>query len=164
VNHLTISDSIIDEADISGCNANDLRISGCIIGKVYGVSASDGLPPWMRNNSVERFDAVTTVSRIKMNRLTQEQKIFITIIKKLFFQPGSGRKEEALLRGLGEAADKKVAERVLRNLVTQNIIDCFKGIDGRVYTPNRKHTHRLSILMNELTLSKDELWVHLARK
>ena len=161
IKRLKIRDSIIDEIDITECQANDVEIKDCIIQKVDGVSAAKGLPKWMKDNDVSRYEAVDTVSRIKKAKLSKNHRIFITLAKKLFFQPGTGRKEEALLRGLGSTADSKIADRIIKLMMTQKIIDRFKGKEGWVYIPKRKHARRMSKIMTKLSLSDDPLWIEI---
>jgi len=45
----------------------------------------------------------------------------------------SGRKEEALLRGLGEIADKGVAPTIVNYLLGHDVLTKFKGNEGWVY-------------------------------
>lgn len=161
VKGLSIVDSVIDTLDITDCRVAGVEISDCIIQQVYGVSAAGGMPNWIKDCHVEAYESVSTVARIRQAELTEEQRVFVTIIKKLFFQPGKGREEVALLRGLGEAGKKKSADRILLRLMHEGVIDRFKGKEGWVYTPIRKHSSRMGRLMMELTLSKDPLWADL---
>jgi hypothetical protein len=158
---IEISDSIIDELIISDAHPTDVKIRDCIIGKVDGVSEAAGLPPWISGNEVGEYVRINTVTRIKQAKLSSEQKIFITIIKKTFFQHGSGRKEEALLRGLGSPELKRPSERVINMLCREGVLIKTKGKEGNLYVPQRSYAHRMSEIMKELTLSKDELWSNL---
>ena len=87
----------------------------------------------------------------------------MTVIKKTFLQKGNGRKEEALLRGLGAVADAKTAERILKLLVTENILTRISGDEGSVSVPVRSHTQRMRTMLAELVLSKDPLWTTVAK-
>jgi len=161
VSNLAIHQSVINEVDISDCQVDNVTVSECVIQQVRGVSASKGLPNWIRSNAVERFEAVDTVARIRQASLSTDQRVFVTIVKKLFFQPGAGRREEALLRGLGSSANKKSADRIVKRLMGYGIIDKFKGDEGWVYFPDRSFTHRMDRIITELTLSQDPLWLEL---
>jgi hypothetical protein len=161
ISGLTIKASIIEELDISGSNNSDVKITGCIINNLTGVTAEHGLPNWMKGNTVETYQAVSTVSRIKHAQLTAKQRIFVTVVKKLFFQPGAGRQEEALTRGLGGAEEKKDVDQILKVLMRENIISHYKGRHGIVYTPERRHAHRMERILARLTLSDDPLWIAL---
>lgn len=158
---IEISNSIIGELIITQANPTDVRISKCLIEKVDGVSEAAGLPKWMVENEVGEYVRVNTVTRIKQANLSSEQKVFVTIIKKTFFQPGAGRKEEALLRGLESAPLKRSSQKILKVLCREEILKTAPGKDGILYIPQRAHTHRMADILKELTLSKDELWTQL---
>lgn len=156
---IEISDSIIEELIIREAHPSDINIRNCLISKVDGVSEAAGLPSWIsESNEVGEYVRINTVTRIKQAELSSEQKVFVTIIKKTFFQPGSGRKEEALLRGLGSPQLKRSSEKILKMLLREKILKTTKGKEGTLYIPQRAHAHRMSEILKELTLSKDELW------
>lgn len=158
VSNLKINQSILEEVDITECQVKNVYIKNCEINQLTGVTDAKGLPDWICDSGIEKFESITTVSRIRTAHLSTEQRIFVTLVKKMFFQPGSGRKEEALLRGLGAAADRKIAESILNQLIGMSIITKFRGKEGWVYSPERKYAHRMKTILNELTLSKDVLW------
>jgi hypothetical protein len=58
----------------------------------------------------------------------------------------------------GEIADKGTAPKILNYLLTQEILTRFKGNEGWVYAPNRKHTGRMRKMLYELQTSQDEIW------
>ena len=145
VSNIKITNSYICIVDIT--NAGFLpttEISSCEIVNIIGIPSERGLPSQIRNNDIENYQTISTISRIKKARLQPSQQIFVTIIKKIFFQPGSGRKEEALFRGLGEAADRKIAEKIINKLLDEKIIHKIRGNEGFVYTPVRGFTGRPS--------------------
>lgn len=147
---IEITNSIIEEIIITEANPSDVRISHCIIGKVDGVSEAAGLPNWMVENEVEEFVRVNTVTRIKQANLSSEQKVFVTIIKKTFFQPGSGRKEEALLRGLDSMSLKRSSDKILKLLCREGLLEKVRGKEGPLYIPQRAHAHRMAEILKEL--------------
>jgi len=158
---IEISDSIIDELIIAEAHPRDVMIRDCLIGKVDGVSEAAGLPTWISRNDVGEYVRVNTVTRIKQAKLSSEQKVFVTIIKKTFFQPGAGRKEEALLRGLGSPRLKRSSEKILKMLRREGILKTTKGKEGTLYIPQRSYAHRMAEILKELTLSEDDLWKRL---
>lgn len=159
VTGLEISGSVLDEVILPTAPPKGTRLHGNIIGRIFGASSVDGLAPWIQSNEVEEFDSVRTLRRIRDVGLSPAHEILVTIIKKTFFQPGSGRKEEALLRGFAAGAYNKVAPRVLNLLETEGILSHFRGDEGRVYTPNRAHAGRMKQLLAELRASADPLWI-----
>jgi hypothetical protein len=159
VSNFKITNSSIYIIDIT--NAGFLpttEITSCVITNIVGIPSERGLPTQIRNNGIENYQTISTTSRIKQAKLKPSQQIFVTIIKKIFFQPGSGRKEEALFRGLGEAADRKIAEKIINKLIDEDIIHKIRGNEGFVYTPVRGCTGRLDKILSQLTQCTDPLW------
>jgi hypothetical protein len=157
--NLTISDSVIEEIDITLAQPKNLVIEKCTIGRVEGVAGEAGLPPWIRECKVSTFQTLSTLARIKAAPLNSAQRIFIAVVKKTFFQPGAGRKEEALSRGFGQSADKKLLRKILNVLKTESILTEVPGAGGALFVPQRKYTKRMGEIMQRLTLSDDPLWL-----
>jgi hypothetical protein len=107
---------------------------------------------------VDQFDSVQTVAQIRKLGLSPAHEILVGILKKTFKQKGAGRKEEALLRGFGTGASKKLATDVLSLLMRQNILNRHKGDEGWIYSPSRSQTARVSTLLDQLRSSTDALW------
>lgn len=131
-----------------------------IISNIYGVSNSSGLPNVFQKCEYDNFQTISTISRIKRANLTRAQTILITIIKKIFstVSKGNGRKEEALLRGLGEKGDSRICDKILNMMIKEDILNKHRGDDGWIYSPNLKHTSRMLKILSDLTNSHDVLW------
>jgi hypothetical protein len=164
VHNLTIRDSFIEELDISGVHPQTVRIENCEIGSIRGIAEAKGCPQWISGCKIGKYESVRNVAAIRQSALSEEQRILVTIIRKTFFQPGTGRKEEALMRGLGQSNKKRAAEKILLLLRDEGILDRFKGNDGWVYKPQREHTQRMQQMMAQLTLSSDPVWTKATRK
>lgn len=137
-----------------------LVIEDCILASVAGISAHVGLPVWIKNTDVINFDRLSNAARIKESPLTASQKIFLSIIHKIFFQPGAGREEASLLKGgYGQKYSPKLAEAIVKLLMRHGAIERFKGDDGWVYKPIRRFTDRMNKIRSELTLSEDLMWI-----
>jgi hypothetical protein len=160
--NLQIRDSFIDILELTNCEVENVEIDRCEIGYVDGVAQQSGLPLWVMNCKVQSFRNLSTVSRIKYAPITEKQRVFATIIKKTFLQPGSGRKEEALLRGLGKQVSSSDLKHLLNQLCKEGILFQIPGDSGTVFVPNREHTKRMNCILAELTHCKDPLWVKLA--
>ena len=161
--NLTIDNSVIDHLEVTDAHPKNLLIKNCLIRQVDGVTEEGGLPEWLSDNEIETFQSISTVTRIKTADLSEEQLVFVTIVKKTFFQPGSGRREEALLRGLGDRVERRKIGRILNLLVDEGMLKRFKGESGNVYAPVRKHTRRMNDILMKLTLSEDPLWTSLRK-
>ena len=159
--NLTIKDSFINELTVGPKRLTGVTVEGCVIEIMRGLANGDQLPEWLIAPRIERFDALANVARIREAGLSKKQEIFVTVVHKTFFQPGSGRKEEALLRGLGAASEQKIARRVLGVLIEEGVLKKFPGKQGSVYAPVRKHTRRMGQIVKQLKYSSDPLWTGL---
>jgi len=176
--NLAISDGVFLRLDFTRASAQNLGIAESVFGtlvlpasappnvtirnslaeRVVGVSSPTGLPAWISGFHSDRYDSTESISRIRQLGLEPSQEILATFIRKTFFQKGSGRKEEALMRGLGQVAEKRTADKILNMLLTEGILTKFRGSEGEVYAPNRKHAGRMKKMLYELKTSQDPLW------
>ncbi|MCC3274524.1 hypothetical protein LJ753_01395 [Arthrobacter sp. zg-Y20] len=138
---------------------NEVFIDDCIIEVVDGVSARNELPEMFGHNCVvsDYRYALTTASISGLN-LSNSQKTLLALLKKLFFQRGSGRKEEALLRGAEAYWDSGAAEEAIAFMLREGIVTKRKGDSGWVYSPQRKHTKRMNLIVEKQKQSGDVLW------
>ncbi len=162
VMNLTIKDSDFEFLALEGTPIKDqhgLIVEGCIVSSVTGVSAQAGLPNWIKNTDVINFSGLSNSARIKESPLTPSQKLFLSIVHKIFFQPGAGREEGALLKGgYGQKYSPKLADSIVKLLMSHGLVERFKGNDGWVYKPVRRYTDRMNKIRSELTLSEDSVW------
>ncbi len=134
-------------------------VDGCIVSHVFGVSDSQGFPAWVRNTEAFHYERISNASRIKESVLPPAQKLFLSIIHKIFFQPGGGREEASLLKGgYGQKFSPKLVDSIIKILLREGIIDKTKGDNGWVYKPIRRYTDRMNKIRSELTLSEDPVW------
>lgn len=131
----------------------------CFIKTVLGrVSAAD-LPNHTFEDDcvIESFDDnVATTAAILELSLPLKTKVLLTVLKKLYIQRGSGRKESALLRGLdhrGRALIPEVMELLQRNGLAYK----SRGAGGIVWLPVRSQQGRVMKLVSSPTSSDDSL-------
>ncbi|MER9306569.1 hypothetical protein NKJ06_23810 [Mesorhizobium sp. M0293] len=160
--NLAITNSYIGELALPAKKATNVVLSNCATPKVSGIASAAGLPKWISSLDAEQFDSVESISRIRKIGLQPSHEILITIIRKTFFQKGSGRKEEALLRGLGMIGTKNLSRKILSTMITEGLLTSFKGDEGNVYAPVRSHAPRMQAILDELKSSKDPLWLTIA--
>jgi hypothetical protein len=157
VTGLHLSQCEIGLLNIFNSNVTDTVVADSIIEVLDGVSG-DEAPEWIENCEIGTRSNLDTVARIRKTQLKPAEMILVTILRKTFFQPGSGRKEEALLRGLGEYGDSKLQGQVLRVLVSSDFLQEAPGKSGKLYIPERSKTSRASRMMSQLQQSDDEIW------
>lgn len=164
IKNLFVESTIIENLDITNVSLKDnIEFKDCMIKTITGISSESGIPLQFHKCSVENFEAIATMSRIKKAKLSMPQKIFVAIIKKLFFQPGRGRKVETLLHGFGESTSKRYVDKILNKLLKEGIVERHKGDEGYVYKPVRDYTARMRTILTQLTMSEDKLWEYVSK-
>ncbi len=158
VRDLQIVNSLIDRCIVERASVSGLTLKKNHIGVLEGISSPSAVPSWLGGNEIGKYSSIATTSRIKAANLLPAQKVLITILRKTFFQKGSGRKEEALLRGLGKLVKQASLDKLLSKLISENLLRKEKGDSGILYIPIRSNAGRAGAMLAELTLSKDTVW------
>jgi Fe-S-cluster containining protein len=159
-----ISNFKMNYCDIYELNLTNSKLSNCFIentsfGKIFGLSSKTGLPKYFdKSCSYSEFQQISSISKIKSVTLKPSQQYLVLIIQKVFNQKGSGKKEEVLTRGFQGIYNKKMAKDILNLLIKNDILFTHPGDEGLIYKGNRKQQPRMEKILEELTLSKDELW------
>ena len=159
ISRLSINNSTIERLDLTNAKIDaSVSIDNCIINTVSGIASHKSIPKQISNCSVDHFETLATTALIKRAHLSNPQILFVEIVRKIFFQAGAGRKENALHRGMGNLSNKQLTEKILNMLRDEQIITRHKGDDGYIYKPVRKETRRIEKILTDLTLSEDSLW------
>lgn len=159
VRGLNLSETFVETLQLDGATFEESHFTDSVFQHVVGVADAEKLPDCFSKNCVYGdFSSVENVARISELPLSDRQKTLVAIVRKLFFQPGSGRMEEALLRGTSKYWDRPAAESVVRYMLANDIISEAQGKRGKLYIPNRKFTRRMGRLRSLLGNSNDELW------
>lgn len=159
VENLTLLNIDFNNVSIEDAKFNNVFIDHCIINVLSVANPSGSLPESFGVNcSVEDFRHALTTTSISGLPLSPSQKTLLAMIKKLFFQKGSGRKEEALLRGAEGYWDAKSAESIIGFMLRKGLISKYKGDSGLVYAPKRKYMKRMNLIIEQQKHSTDELW------
>ncbi len=134
------------------------ELKACLAEKLLGVTSANGLPKWA-DIEADQYLQVQNVASIRRLGLKPAQEILVTVVRKTFFQKGAGRKEEALLRGLGRMGAAALAHRVVNILISDGLLTSFRGDEGTVYAPERSHANRMRKMLDELNVSQDPIWL-----
>lgn len=160
VKGLNIERTFIDNLILDGAIFEDSSISNSAVVNVQGVTNKDRLPEVISSDcSVENVSSADNSSRISELNLSNPQKTLVSMLKKLFVQPGSGRQESALMRGSSTYWDRDLADTIIKHMMKEGIVERFKDSRGVLYKPNRRHSHRVSTILSLLNNSKDSLWL-----
>jgi Cdc6-like AAA superfamily ATPase len=163
IKNLSIDDGYINKLLIEDTDVYGITIKNACIDSVEGISSEDGCPNWLQGNLIESFQEINNLSQIKRTKLSNVQRIFIIITRKLFMQPGAGRKETALFKGYDSSEQKKLVNKIMQVLGQNNFYEVIPGNEGKVYVPNRKMNARIQAIHSELLLSKDEIWLQISK-
>jgi hypothetical protein len=156
---ITITSCVIHQLFLPDYEPESIWLRECLISEAFGVSAAQpSLPGWLSTCSAERIHHLDTLDRIKQADLSPSEMILVTILKKTFFQPGAGRKEESLMRGLGDLAKPGISRKILNKLLQEDVLREGPGRTGRIYRPNRSQTDRVGRIVADLNKSSDPIW------
>jgi energy-coupling factor transporter ATP-binding protein EcfA2 len=161
--NFTLLDGYIQRLIIDDKTGEGIKICGVCIEIVEGISSETGCPSWFRDNLVEHYQEINTLPQIKKTKLSESQKLFIIITRKLFMQPGAGRKESALFKGYDSSEQKKLVNKIIQMLEKNDFIQIAPGREGKLYIPNRKVNARIKSIHDELLLSNDDIWKQISR-
>lgn len=148
---IEFQDCLFTELEIppeSGCFLP--RFNNCYIGHLHGRVSAKDLPVGVFDErcSVDKFEeSSSTTNHIMQLSLPVGNKVLLTLLKKLYVQKGSGRRENALHRGLDERARRLVPE-VLRILTAEGLAFVAKRADNKVWYPVRSESKRVFALLN----------------
>lgn len=154
VNGLEIRDCIINEIVLGPDGIEGgIKFTNCEIAKVSGAASAKGLPENMFGGGcvIDKYDNMGTNNAILQLDIPPQIKALVTILRKLYKQPGAGRKISALTRGITQ---KEVAKHV--NGVTETLEKAgFVTIFNKIIHPVRKQTSRVENILYAPALSKD---------
>jgi hypothetical protein len=163
VRNVRFYDCAFDSIDLTDADPIGISLVESTIGRVSGVTSKEHLPSWVSDCLFEDFQSVKTLTAIRAAGLTVAQTFLLSSLRKLFLQPGAGRKESSMYKGYGDLSTKKACEKVVALLLRERFCDKFKGATEALYIPNRAFTGRVKALMSQLTQSKDDLWTQTSR-
>src|SRR5699024_661595 len=132
----TFSECVFSRLDLSGVDEKSSipHFSNCLIDYIDGASA---LPEWLQprfaNCEIGHYsDSATTTAGIMHLALDRDRRIALSILKKIYLQRGSGRKEGALSRGL-PLSDREAVPAVLSEMLSQGWIVRSGGGSTPIY-------------------------------
>ncbi|MFD4835843.1 NACHT domain-containing protein [Streptomyces uncialis] len=156
---LSFHDCVIQELDLTDHDGYALpHFQDCLIGQMTGVASWSALQPdRFVGCEVAQFDAqMSTAKGILALTTTPLNKVLLTILKKIYAQRGTGRKESALFRGLDDKHRELVPE-ALQRLTTEGFVTTARSNSTRIYIPVRGMTSRVRRILQAPQSSADSL-------
>jgi hypothetical protein len=106
--NLRIQDSAISVLRLGPSENAGVTISNSLIGVVEGATDATGIPPWITAVDVDSFEQGGTTSALLSLDAPLPVRVALTMLKKLYLQRGSGRRDGALRRGLDQQSRQYV--------------------------------------------------------
>lgn len=131
----------------------------CYIGTLEGRLSRHDLPsPVFGDDTIiEGFaEGSQATAQILELHLPLGTRVLLTILRKLFMQRGSGRKENALFRGLDHRA-KRLVPDVLNLLQGEKIASPARVGESTIWYPDRSQSGRVRALLAAPTATTDNL-------
>jgi hypothetical protein len=142
----------------TGADGNTPSFEDCLIHEIDGRVSLDDLPAGkFRNTEVEVFlDGTLTTDSISKLAVSDGVKVLLSVLKKLFVQSLSGRKQQALFRGL-DSARQVVVPGVLSLLQRHNVITKSGRAGEPIWLPVRRQRARVLAILQAPSTSGDHL-------
>jgi hypothetical protein len=136
------------------------RFQKCLIEELDGRTSANDLPNGcFIDCEIERFlsSTETNTSAFALD-VPSGVKVLVSILKKLFVQSLSGRKEEALFRGMDAFHSSKVPQ-ILSILQTNGLVTRSERSGDKVWIPVRRLRPRAFMILTSPSTSKDPVVV-----
>jgi hypothetical protein len=130
-----------------------VTFSSCLIGRVVGATNRDGIPSNLiaSDCEIEDFDNVSTNNAVLQLNMQPQLKALLTILKKLYKQPGAGRRISAFSRGITRAEVLRYIDPVLSTLQKHQFISVYNS----VVHPVRRQAGRVESILASPALTDD---------
>jgi hypothetical protein len=134
------------------------RFVRCYVGVLEGRISPKDLPPGcFEDCEIEEFSAEsgTTASVLSLD-LPLGVRVLLTVLKKLYERRGSGRRENALFRGLDHRSRRLVPD-VLRLLQRHGLATSYKRGTDSIWLPDRANRKRVGRILASPSVADDPL-------
>lgn len=100
--------------------------------------------------------AQTTDEFLDLKNIPSSVRVLLTVLKKIYWQKGSGRLESALFRGL-DGSNKRYVPDILRILESQKLTICYSRRGVKIWLPIRTQLARVSKIISSPTVTEDPI-------
>ncbi|QQN78561.1 NACHT domain-containing protein [Streptomyces sp. XC 2026] len=156
---LSFHDCVIHELDLtdhSGCMLPHFQ--ECLIGQMTGAAGWSALQAdrFVNCDVVQFDDQMSTAKGILALKTTPMNKVLLTILKKIYAQRGTGRKESALFRGL-DPKHRELVPDAVQKLTGAGLITLARSGGTRIYLPVRGTAGRVRRILQAPQSSTDSI-------
>jgi hypothetical protein len=138
-------------------NENLPRFYSCYVGEIEGRRSRFDIPEGLFDEAciIDSFvGSERTTKAIISSDLPLGVRVLLTVIKKLYQQSGSGRKEKALISGLDHHA-RRLVQDVLKIAQSESLAIPYKRGGLSLWLPNRNFTARAARMLSAPSESDD---------
>ncbi len=154
----TFKDCVIELIDVTEIDNTSAfpQFESCLIGKIEGwPKISLQFRGNFKDCEISEYSSeIQTTAGILDLNLRLEERVALVILKKVYLQTGSGRKESALVRGL-PLIDRSAVSGVIGTLLSAGYLIKGAGRRGSIFFPAKKQRARVGELLqrpNDFTL------------
>lgn len=162
--NLVIRGSTFGRVSCTNIATPSLRLVDCLVEHVDGVARKDLLPDYIDNTCiVGEFDAFSTNAELmKDDEVHLPVRVLLTILRKLYLQGGSGRKENAFSRGMSNSAGRFVGS-LLEIVRREGLATVGTYGANKVWQPVRSQRPRVRRLLESPTATSDPALLEAAK-
>lgn len=168
-----ISFANIDYSSIafSGCIIRNLELNeveqaeflpsfaNCSIESVSGVAGLDefGTGKFVGTDVAKFVDSTENMTSILQLTISDERRVALTILRKVFLQSGHSRKESALYRGSLSAKQRELIPKILARLESDGAIRKYRRKDNTLWVSNISMSRRVKKILETPASTDDPL-------
>jgi len=161
IDGLSIESSLIDEVVLGARgHKTGVQIRQCNIHRITGASSAAALPAGnFQRCEIEAFEDLSTNAAVIASDLPPAIKALVTILRKLYLQPGAGRMISAFKRGVPTGPILAAVDPILHILKSEGVINVFNEIAH----PVRRQHQRIMKILDLTHQSKDSIVERVSR-
>lgn len=130
----------------------------CLFGALDGYFGTSDLPKNFKDCDVSTFVlGGNTAAQILHSDLPEGLKILLTVLKKLFLQPGAGRQQAAFYRGAIDSRAERIVPEVLALVAKHDVAEKVRHRGRDLWIPNRRETSRVRQILAAPMSSTDPM-------
>lgn len=160
LSRVRFTDCVIQRLDVNMplVSGSIPTLAGCYFGEVLGVTSANDLPEinFDQCEFGQFSEQASTNQGILALNLAMPSRVALTILKKLYMQSGTGRRDSALRRGLDPKA-RRFVDPVLDVLLSEGLVVRSKQGRQVVWQPVRSSTPRVRKLLDSPLSTGDAL-------
>lgn len=152
---LKLKSVIIGEFHAPEQSPMGFQLEDCVFERVFGYDSSTSFPDWIKGcDGIVFDDAATNADILRLSELPLGIRVALTVLRKLFFQRGSGRKENALFRGMAQDA-QAIAKSLLPVLQSEGIAFPATTRGNKMWYPIQGERRRVQEILDAPTRTSD---------